>query len=242
MLDKKTIINQMLSPGWNVDLDEDRDKEKILLQILRGTQDTAEVLEICEAIGPKGSLFATPVLMAKMMTTQGDHQSYYMATLAIIMSRMQGWERGPENDFFNPEWWKIKWVGSKERFISFISLMAGADADGYFNDEKMEQMADLFITEMNVDLSPYQSFKELKLLTPDWNPKDDILLIRNAVDEDRLMAPIFDDTPILKHGETQLNDNILDMRIDYLITKVGLYHDFDHYHYLLRMALVLNQP
>ena len=233
----------MLQPDWNVELDESRNKEKFILQILRSTKNSKEVLEICEALGPKGSLFAAPVLMAKMISTSEEvEQSYYIVTLAIIMSRMEGWERGSENDFFNPKWWKIKWVGTKERFISFVSLLAGTVTESLFDEEKMEEMAELFISEMDVDLSPYQSFKELRLLTPDWDPKEDILLIRDAVNEDTLMAPIFDDTLILKHGETQINDNILDMRVDYLITKLGLYHDFDHYHYLLRMALVLNRP
>jgi len=232
----------MLSPDWNSELDESRDKEKVILQILRETEDAAEVLEICEAIGPKGSLYTIPVLMAKMsLATDPNRISYYMATLAMIMGRMQGWERGPEADFFNPGWWQIQWIGSKARFISFISLLAGADAEGLFNDEKMEQLADLFVAEMKVDLSPYQSFKELRLLTPDWDPKADIELIRDAVNEDRLMAPIFDESLILKDGDTQRHDNILDMRVDYLITKLGLHEDFDHYHYLLRMALVLNR-
>jgi len=243
MLDKKNIIAQMIRPDWDGELEENRDKEKFLIQILRNTQDTAEVLEICEAIGQKGSLFATPVLMAKMLTASDQMQrSYFIATMAIIMSRMQGWESGSENDFFNPKWWQIKWVASKERFISFISILAGTGNESLFDDQKMEELAELFIPEMDVDLSPYQSFKELRLLTPDWDLARDITLISEAIAEDQLMVPIFDENPILKHDNTQISDNILDMRVDYLVTKLGLYQDFGHYHYLLRMALVLNRP
>ncbi|KIA92260.1 hypothetical protein OC25_17655 [Pedobacter kyungheensis] len=243
MLDKKTIINLMYRPGWNSDQEDCRDLEKILVQTLRISDDTTEILEICEALGMKGSLFVTPVLMAKMaVTVDKTRHSYFMATLAMIMSRMQGWQPGPDKDFFNPEWWQIKWKGGNQRFISFIALLAGAGADSAFDEGKMEELAELFIPEMNVDLDPYLTFKELRLLSPDWDPSEDLKLIRDAVEEDQLMAQVHDESLISKNEDTQVSDNIMDMHVDYLVTKLGLHHDFDHYHYLLRIALILNQP
>ena len=243
MLDKKTIINLMSRPEWNSDLTECRDLEKIIVQVLRSTSDSDEILEICEVLGPKGSLFVTPVLMAKLAVTKDKlHKSYYLATLSMIMSRMQGWEPWPEKDFFNPEWWQIKWIGSNESFISFISVIVGAGADSTFEAEETEKLAELFIAEMNVDLAPYQSFAALRLLSPNWDLSEDLKLISDAIEEDQLMAQVHDEELILKNGDTQVDDNILDMRVDYLVTKLGLHDDFDHYHYLLRMALVLNRP
>jgi len=242
MLDKNTIIDIMFRPDWNSDHQYCREVEKILLQILRSSEDTPEILEICEALGVKGSLFVTPVLMAKMIkTTDKTQRSYYLAALAMIMSRMQDWQPGPDKDFFNPDWWQIKWVASKERFISFISLVVGTGTEDLFDTEKMEELAELFIPEMQVDLSPHHTFKELWLLTPDWDPSEDLKLVRDAAEGDQLMSQIHDESAILKNEDTQVDDNILDMRIDYLITKLGLHQDFDHYHYLLRIALILNR-
>ncbi|MBD1366558.1 hypothetical protein IDJ77_22280 [Mucilaginibacter sp. ZT4R22] len=241
MYNKDSIIAEMALEGWDTDLDENRDKEKFLLHILRGTDNPKEILAICEAFGSKGSLFTAPVLMARMVTTQREVQSYFMATLAIIMSRMQGWEPDLLNDFFNPSWWPTKWVATKERFISFICILAGADDEGFFNEERMETMAEIFLPEMQVNILPYLSFKELKLLATEWDPKTDMILVANGLQEQMLLSPLYQESGILKEPDQQVSDNISDMRIDYLITRLGLHHELDHYHTMLRMALVLNQ-
>jgi hypothetical protein len=62
-----------------------------------------------------------------------------------------------------------------------------------------------------------------------------------GVEEDLLMAPIFKDK-ILKNLDSQVAENIINMRNDYLVTRLNLHHNFQHFHYLLKTISVLNRP
>lgn len=241
MPDKKTILELMMRPDWNSDLQDCRDLEKMLVQMLRCSDDSDEILEICEVLGVKGSLFVIPVLMAKLSLEQDAiRRSYYLATLAILMSRMQDFNLGPEQDFFSPEWWKVKWVGSLERFISFIAALNVAGDDGEADGEKMEKLAELFIAELEVDLSPYQSFRELKLLSADWDLEADLKRISDLAEQELLIEQLHDESLVSKNIESQVSENVHHMRADYLVTKLGLHDNFELNHYLLGLALQLN--
>ena len=174
----------MMRPDWNSDLQDCRDLERMLVQTLRCSHDSSEILEICEVLGLKGSPFVIPVLMAKLSLEEDKlRQSYYLATLAMLMSRMRDFKLGPDQDFFSPEWWKVKWVGSLDRFISFIAVLGTAGGEAEPEEEKMEKLAELFIRELEVNLSPYQSFRELKLLSSTWDMEADLRRISDLAEQ-----------------------------------------------------------
>jgi hypothetical protein len=69
---------------------------------------------------------------------------------------MADWDIQMLNKLFAPEWWQTKWIGSKGRFLSFISLLS-ADQSNNFDSLKMEKLAQIVIKEMNFDISPYNT-------------------------------------------------------------------------------------
>ncbi|MEO7213380.1 MAG: hypothetical protein ABIX36_11295 [Mucilaginibacter sp.] len=238
MYDKKKIIGEMSRTNWNPD--SNKEKEQFLLQILRGTNDIEEISELCEALGSKGSLFAIPTLMARMIDAEIEEKSWFLGALMMLRLRMAGWDIQMLDKLFEPEWWQTKWIGSKGRFLSFISLLS-ADQSNYFDSLKMEELAQAVIKEMKFDISPYNTFNELKICTPEWNLEQDLTIMLAGVEEDLLMAPIFKDK-ILKNLDSQVAENIINMRNDYLVTRLNLHHNFQHYHYLLKTISVLNRP
>lgn len=244
MLFSKTyrIILKMTFRGYS----ERNNKDEQYLHIaLRKTDDLDLFKTICLVLGKAGSLFSLPTLMAfakDRYTPKG-----YAAKLAIdeLRNRVQKEEiKQPEmQNFFNPDWWQPKWVGSKDKLISYVACLSNVlEKDKFFEGEIMDKTAERLMQEMDADLSPYQSFRELRLCTPDWDAKTDFISVLRVIEEDLLMGSVLKENHIGIDPDRQYEENVSNMRCDYLLTRLQLHGDDAELHYLLKSADKLNRP
>lgn len=231
----------MLIDGYSEGNDE---SEQYLHKVMRQPTDDILFETICTVLGRAGSLFSVPILMAFAKNANDKKGSLALQAIDGIRARVNPEEARELKDFFNPEYWRPKWIGTKDKFISYVACLSNfLNRDDFFEGEMMDKTADMLMREMDVDLAPYQSFRELRLCTPGCDLKDDIVNeLVGAVDEDLLMGSILDDGQIEISADSKREENVINMRCDYLLTRLGLEDDDGLLHYLLVKAEKLNQP
>ncbi len=217
--------------------------EQYLLKLMQERVDLDLFKTICMLLESTGSIFSLPVLMAFAKDAQTQKG------LAALRSIDGQWERVKREDtpemrnFFNPSWWQPKWIGGKDKFISYVACLSNLlNKNNFFEGEFMDKTAEMLMREIDVDLAPYKSFRELRLCTSEWDIKTDMYSILGAVDEDLLMGSILKDGQIEISPDSQFEENVINMRCTYLLTRLGLKDDDGQLHYLLVKAEKLNKP
>ena len=235
---KNRVLLRMTFRGYN----ERNNKDELYLhQLLRTTENPEEFKTICIVLGKAGGLFSVPTLMA--FVNDNNYQQSRIAREAIsnIHSRVIEKDTHEMKDFFNPKWWRPKWLASTTSFISYVACVAKIlNNTDPFDSEAMEKMATILMKEMDVNLSPHHSFNELKLCTPDWEAKSDLKSILATVEEDIAMQSLLKDEEITIHPDSQYEENLKIMRCDYLLTRLKLNVDYEQFRYLLQVAGGLN--
>ncbi|SMD08416.1 hypothetical protein [Pedobacter nyackensis] len=240
MTEKGRVIQEMLTKGYR---DGEFENESYLLQVLRETEDNEEIIELCGVLSKVGSMYVVPVLMARLKDADDITHTYIQLSLERIHARIKDWDAKKKDDFFDPEWWRPKWMGTKERFISYVAFLASSqDKDELFEERKMEEIAEGLIKEMDLDLSPHQSFRELKLCTPKWNLKADLAATLLEVEQELLVEPALDGANVVINEDTQVERNLTYMKNDYLLTRLKLYSNFEENLYALTIMNCLNRP
>ncbi len=213
--------------------------QKHLLQILRLTEDEQELSEICVVLMAKGSVFVIPTLMARLKDTNVKLANLSEFALGVLQAKVADREKEKMKKYFDPSWWVPKWTGSQERFLSFVALVAMAKYRE-FNDEQLDEVGKMIMDEMIVDISPFNTINELRVCT-NWDIEKDIMGLLSTVAGDLSLMDVFDIPGITSDPETIYEDNILNMRADYLVTRLKLANNYKEHHYLLKTGLGLNR-
>lgn len=235
---KYAIMIKLMAEGYS---ESNFNEEIYLMQALRATHDLADFKEICTVLGKAAGLFAVPTLMAFSVEKGSPKAVQAVLAIAEIHSRTREKNNAELRDFFEPRWWRPKWIGSKERFISYVSCIAGmAGTDVVFEGESIDVMGERLLAEIDVDLFPYGSFKEFRLCTPDWDVETDVKRVLADVAGDMLVEATIKGAEITTHPDTLYEENLINMRCDYLLTRLNLDVDYGPFRYLLKAANVLN--
>jgi hypothetical protein len=235
---KNLILLRMTFRGYS----ERNNKDELYLhRVLRASSDLEEFKAICIVLGKSGGLFSVPTLMAFANDSNKQQAKLAKEAIAKIQSRVIEKENEEMKNFFNPAWWRPKWIAGTASFISYVACIANIlnNADP-FDSETMDKTAAMLMNEIDINLSPHHSFNELKLCTPDWEAKADLKSILAAVEEDIIMQSLIKDKNISIHPDTQYEENLRIMRCDYLLTRLKLQVNYEQFRYLLQVAGGLN--
>lgn len=223
---------------------ESHQKEELFLHdALRHSESDDDFKNICIVLGKSGGLFCVPTLMAFAKDENQNKAVTAINTMVQIRERVKERDNAEMQDFFSPSFWQLRWIGSKERFISYVACIAGIiDNDNLFKDKLLDDVAERLMREIDVNIFPHESFRELRLCTSGWEVKDDFVQVLSEINGETLVQNIFSEGTIVKSPEALYEDNMINMRCDYLLTRLKFDIDYSTFHYLLKVANKLNEP
>lgn len=230
---------KLLLSGYS---DSHQKEELFLHDALRHSESDDDFKNICLVLGKSGGLFCVPTLMAFAKDENQTKAVTAINTIVQIRERVEERDNPAMQNFFLPSFWQIHWTGSKERFISYVACIAGIlDNDKLFEDKLLDDVAEKLMREIYVNIYPHESFRELRLCTLGWEAKEDFVQILSEIQGDTLLQNVFSDGTISKSPEALYEENMINMRCDYLLTRLKLDVDYQTFHYLLRVAERLNE-
>jgi len=232
-------MRKLLADGYSEDNAQD---ELYLMQALRAADELEGFRDICRVLGKAAGLFAVPTLMAFAVGDDPDRSMASVLALAEISARTQPGDTFDKWDFFSPAFWRPRWLGSQTQFISYVCCISGlVEKDQHLDGDGIDLIGERLIAEMDVHLFPYESFKELRLCTPDWDAGGDVKRILNDVAGDMLVSAILKNGGIGNSPDSLYEENLLNMRCDFLLTRLNFDIDYGVFRYLLKAADVLNR-
>jgi len=232
------IIEKLLTKGYDNDQSKD---EKHLHEVLRTTDNPQLFMLVCVALGKAGDIFSIPVLMA-LAEENSFKSEIAKEAIKLLEERVQKDSVEVMKHFFEPEYWKMRWVGPKEKFISYVACIAAfVSPDSMFEEDAMDRLAEVLIKEITIDFSPYQTFRELRLCSPNWDVQQDLITILSDFQNELTLDNAIRATFVRMNEDSQEAENISYMRSDYLATKLNLPVNHEQFLALLKAASVLNQ-
>jgi hypothetical protein len=237
---KYRIMLKLLLRGYS---DSHQKEELFLHEALRHSESDDDFKDICRVLGKSGGLFGVPTLMAFAKDENQLKSVTAINTIVQIRERVKERHDPEMQDFFSPSFWLIRWIGTKERFISYTACITGIlGNENLFEDKLLDEVGEKLMREIQVDIFPHNSFRELRLCTSGWEAKEDFIQILSEIQGDTLMQNVFSEGTIIKSPEAIYEENMIKMRCDYLLTRLKLDVDYQTFHYLLKVANRLNQP
>lgn len=103
--------------------------EAFLLEVLRRTQSSWDIETITDVLKDIGGIFSVPVLMARLEKATPLINSKIYEALSAIAERLD-MPQDIKAKFGDTDFWKLKWQGSKESFVGFMSLIAMLSGNG----------------------------------------------------------------------------------------------------------------
>lgn len=236
---KEKILRKLRRNGYN---EQNGPDELFIMDVLRNTTDLAEFKEISRVLGKSGGLFCVPTLMA--FSVEKDSPKAIPAFLAIteIYNRVDKTELTELTNFFSPGWWRLRWKGSQSKFISYVACiteLANKESKGLA--ENIDSMGEKVLKEIDFNIFPFESFHELRLCTSGWDAESDVKRILDEITADTLIQSVHVQN-IPSSSDTLFEENMLNMRCDYLLTRLNLGIAYEPLRYLLKAADILNDP
>jgi len=237
---KQLVMLKLLLSGYS----ESHQKDELFLhEALRHSNSEDDFKNICFVLGKSGGLFCVPTLMA---FAKDENQAKAVAainTISQIRERVKERDNSEMQNFFSPSFWQLQWIGSKERFISYAACIAGIfDNESLFEEKLIDDVGEKLMREIYVDIFPHESFRELRLCTSGWETKEDFVQVLSEIQADTLVQSVMLDGTIVKSPEALYEENMVNMRCDYLLTRLKFNVDYSSFHYLLKVASRLNEP
>ena len=106
----------------------------------------------------------------------------------------------------------------------------------------MNELAKKLLKEIVIDLSPYKTFEELRIMSPGWSGHRDVNVLLQELNENWLLNQALTNTSVIKNPESQVAENLSFMKSDYLLTRLDLDVDDEQLRLMLKIADTLNRP
>lgn len=237
-LKKSLIMLKLLLRGYS----ESNQKEELYLhEALRKSTSLKEFKNISMVLGKAGGLFCVPTLMAFAKDEITPQAKIAQATIDQIRERVKERDNPEMKDFFTLSFWQPRWFGTKEQLISYVACIVMLfQSDSIFEGDLFDNTGEKVLKEIEVDISPYKTFKELRICTSDWEAKQDLVGVLSEIKQDILVQSVMLDGSIKKSPEALYEENMLNMKCDYFLTRLKLKIDYSSLHYLLKAAHELN--
>ncbi|MET0572708.1 MAG: hypothetical protein ABWZ79_14895 [Pedobacter agri] len=225
------IINEMLTG----DFEDDGAREAMLIQELRIIDDESTFIKICHAIAVSGSWYAIPTLLGLIKSENYSEQRIAMhRALDGIRSRIH-WDPAFTARLFDPKFWKISWLSGPEKLLSFITLITNLA-----QSEQGEVLSGQILKEIEYSDNPYSSFETLRMCTPGWDFHQDLSQVMDNAQGELAVKLLVESLNVPSSLESLMNETIMHMKSDYLITRLNLGHRYKELHIGLSLAHNLN--
>lgn len=197
----------------------DLDQEAFLLEILRRTEDGLELEDVVEMLGYSGTVLSIPVLYARMDKNDPELNGLIKNTLTAISERLQLPPKlaAMVND---PALWKLKWGGTKESFVGFMDMMSLMAGGGSYTEAQSDQLAEIFLEELEVDISPFNSYRELRICSPADTMLETVEGMMDGLQSEVLLEVALNGTGISESDESRYNHLYMTLTNDYLFTRL----------------------
>ncbi|TRW27089.1 hypothetical protein FMM05_00110 [Flavobacterium zepuense] len=192
--------------------------ELFLLEVLRRTDNFWDIETIADILGDIGSVFSLPVLMARLENETAETDEDIYLALEKIASRLD-MPKDLRAQLGDPDFWKVKWQGTKESFVGFMAMVALMSGNGD-NPEAADQLGEIFREEMHVDIAPFQTYRELRLCSNDEDMFGAMVGIEESLQSRILLEVALSDTGISESRESQFEGVYFNMLNDYLFTRL----------------------
>jgi len=210
-------------------------KEKIIIQKLKTCQDEKEITAICKGLELIGSIYSFPTLMARLKDNNPLFiERAFQNAFDEIAFRYLG-DKSLPHDYFSPRFWEPTWTGSNTAFLSLMLVLEKLN-----KDIVIERLATAFIKELKLDISPYQTYGELKVCAADWDIEKDVVALLEGTQTDMLLQSVLENNDIELNSE--MEEFIANQKNDFLLTRVKLFENFEGNHYVLGKTTCLNRP
>ncbi|MXN91121.1 hypothetical protein GR160_07745 [Flavobacterium sp. Sd200] len=196
----------------------DGEGELTLLEVLRRTDSTWDIQTIAGILANIGGLGSLPVLMARLEdhaaeTNKAIHQSLEKIALRLNLPA------SVKEQLSNPEFWKIRWQGTKENFVGFMSMVALMSGYGE-SDEDADQLAEVFREEMQVNIEPFKTYRELRLCSGGDEIFSAMAALEQSLESRILLDVALHGTGISESHQTQAQNVYFNLLNDYLFTRL----------------------
>jgi hypothetical protein len=202
-------------------------EEAVLSQLRKCVMRSTEVLMIfAETLGAIGTIRSIPVLIAVGLDYQ-DHaiKEQFTATMTAIGER-ENMPLQVQQQLMNPATWKMNWGGAPELFARFVEFIAMFMVSGGDGKDVTDHVGQIFMQEMDIDISPYQSFEALRLCTSPDDMLGGLATLKDNLENKLLLEALTEDTGILPSKETMVQDIYFDLMNDYLMTRLRRHFSF----------------
>lgn len=212
-------------------------KEKIIINKLKTCQDKREVVMICSGLGLIGSIYSFPTLMALLKDDLPREVSRALQNAFDDIAYKYLGDNSLPRYYFSEDFWEPTWTGGHSEFLSMITALGNINPG--MKEDDVEELAITLTKELKIDISPYQTFRELMLCTNGWDPGKDLEGLLEGAQTDLLMSSVLEGSQI--ETESDMEDFIADQKNDYLLTRVKFFENFEANHYLLGKIACLNR-
>lgn len=201
-------------------------EEAVLGQLRKGQFRPGYELEIfSETLSAIGTIRAIPVLAAVRLDYIDVKEDIFLDTMRAIFER-EGIPADLQKRLSDPDTWKMDWTGAPELFAGFVEFIAMFMVSGPDGKDLTDQVGKIFMEEMKVDISPYQSFEALRLCTSPDDMLGGLANLRDSLENKVLLDALTQDAGILPSKETMLQDIYFDLMNDYLMTRLRRHFSF----------------
>jgi hypothetical protein len=193
--------------------------EDFVLEMLRRTRYISDVPVISAVLEEIGTWKSFAVLMASLDgNTPVSDKCIYAAIDAI--GERGGFSGEEIAEIKKPETWKKRLQGPPERFAVVIYTFAFTTGISFEDDEKIDRVAAMYMDVMEIDLSPYNSFREFWLCVS----SSDIEVVARQMQEHSeglfIIDTILDGTGVICSKETRSENIYYEMLNDYFNTRL----------------------
>ena len=205
---------------------DNAESEHFLLEVLSRTDSEKDIFDICEAIKKIGTIRCFPILLARLSPISHLVDKAIYDTLKEVSVKLK---MSPEEceELIDPLFWKTKWTGTAMQFVEFMAAMPIDDV----NFDERDGLAEIYIREMEVDISPYKNFKELRICYSKGDlqeiTKDKLLKMLEQLESIILMDEVLEETGVSQNEETYSEDLLAELRSIYMTTRLRRYIKFE---------------
>jgi len=218
-------------------------EEQFLHEALRHSDSDDDFKNICSVLGKAAGLFSVATLMAFAKDINTPKAICAKKAIDQIQERVIERDNPEMKEYFCLSFWQPRWSGTKEQFISYTACIAMLfQSDKLFEDNFLDNLGEKILSEFEIDISPYKTFRELRICTSGWEAKEDLVNFLAEIKQDILVQTVMLDGSITKSPEVLYEENIINTRCDYLLTRLNFDLEYSSFHYLLKSAQHLNRP
>lgn len=212
-------------------------KEKVIIEKLKTCQDEKEIELICRGLGLIGSLYSLPTLLALLKDQRSPEVVRDLQNAFDDIAYKYLSDKGLPHDYFSVRFWEPTWTGSNSTFLTLMQVLENINTD--LSEAELERLATAFIDELKLDISPYQTYRELRLCATEWDIEKDVIALLESTQTEMLLQPVLENNNIGLNSE--MEEFIANQKNDYLLTRVKLFENFELNHYVLGKITCLNR-